>query len=116
MDEKFQADISSLFIQAQIRCLEAQLRALRTLVTSEVGSEARRPGRPPSGKSQVDIVFDILHAADSPLHIDAILKAAARKHKTLDRESVVSALSKYINKQQRFVRTAPNTFAIRKEA
>jgi hypothetical protein len=28
---------------------------------------------------------------------------------------VVSALTKYVNKQQRFLRTAPNTFAIRKE-
>lgn len=116
MDEKFQAEISSLFIQTQIRCLEAQLRALRSLVSSEVVRQGRGPGRPPSGKSQVDIVFDILRNADSPLHIDEILKAAARKHKPLDRESVVSALSKYINKQQRFVRTAPNTFAIRKEA
>lgn len=115
MDEQFQAEVSSLFIRTQIRCLEAQLRALRSLVHSEGAPSSRGPGRPPSGKSQVDIVFDILRSAESPLHIDDILKAAARKHKTLDRESVVSALSKYINKQQRFVRTAPNTFALRKE-
>lgn len=115
MDDKIQAEISSLFIQAQIRCLEAQLRALRSLVTVSGAPESPRRGRPPSGKSQVDIVFDILRTADSALHIDEILKAAARKHKALDRESVVSALTKYVNKQQRFVRIAPNTFAIRKE-
>ncbi len=115
MDEKLQAEIRSLFIHAQIRCLEAQLRALRSLDPTSASSEQPRRGRPPSGMSQVDIVFEILRSADSPLHIDEILRAAARKHKPLDRESVVSALSKYIHKQRRFVRTAPNTFAIRKE-
>ncbi len=114
MDEKLQAEIRTLFIQAQVRCLEAQLRALRSLDPAGASEQPRR-GRPPSGTSQVDIVFDILRGADSPLHIDEILRAAARKHKPLDRESVVSALSKYIHKQRRFVRTAPNTFAIRKE-
>lgn len=115
MDDKIQAEIRSLFVQVQIRCLEAQLRALRSLTPSSASPEAPRRGRPPSGTSQVDTVFDILCTAGSPLHIDEILKAAARKHKQLGRESVVSALTKYVKKQQRFVRTAPNTFAIRKE-
>lgn len=115
MDEKLQAEITSIFIQAQIRCLEAQVRALRSLSpVSESGSLPRR-GRPPSGKSQVDIVFDILRSAGSPLHVDEILKIAARKGKRLDRESLVSAITKYVKRQQRFVRTAPNTFAIRAE-
>ena len=115
MDDQFQAEIRALFIQTQIRCLEAQLRALRSLDTTSTSADSPRRGRPPSGKSQVDVVFDILRNSDSPLHIDDILRAAARKHKTLDRESVVSAITKYVNKQQRFVRTAPNTFAIRKQ-
>ena len=114
MDEKVQSEVRSLFIEAQIRCLEAQLRAVRALGSSPSADTPRR-GRPPSGKSQVDIVYDILRASDSPLHIDEILKAAARKHKPLDRESIVSALTKYIKRQQRFIRTAPNTFAIREE-
>jgi hypothetical protein len=112
MDETLQAEILSLFIRAQIRCLEAQLRALRSLGSTSDDSSAPRRGRPPSGKSQVDIVFDILRTAGSPLHIDEILKLAARRRKNLDRESVVSAITKYINRHERFVRTAPNTFAI----
>lgn len=115
MDDQFQAEIRSLFIQTQIRCLEAQLRALRSLDPASAPADSPRRGRPPSGRSQVDVVYDILRSADSPLHIDDILRAAARKHKTLDRESVVSAITKYVQKQQRFVRTAPNTFAIRKQ-
>lgn len=112
MDETLQAEIRSLFIQAQIRCLEAQVRALRSLGAGADESSTPRRGRPPSGKSQVDIVFDILRTAGTPLHIDEILKLAARRRKPLDRESVVSAITKYINRHQRFVRTAPNTFAI----
>lgn len=112
MDETLQAEIRSLFIEAQIRCLEAQLRALRSLGSASDGSSTPRRGRPPSGRSQVDIVFEILRTAGSPLHIDEILKLAARKRRTLDRESVVSAITKYVNRHERFVRTAPNTFAI----
>lgn len=116
MDDKLQNEVLSLFVQAQIRCLEAQVRALRSMASSEAtASGVPRRGRPPSGKAQVDIVFDILRTAGSPLHIDEILKISSRKHKPLDRESVVSAISKYVQKQQRFVRTAPNTFALRKE-
>ena len=112
MDETLQAEILSLFIRVQIRCLEAQLRALKSLGSTSDDSSAPRRGRPPSGKSQVDIVFDILRTTGSPLHIDEILKLAARRRKNLDRESVVSAITKYINRHERFVRTAPNTFAI----
>ena len=112
MDETLQDEIRSLFIQAQIRCLDAQLRALKSLGSTSDDPSAPRRGRPPSGKSQVDIVFDILRTAGSPLHIDEILKLAARRRKRLDRESVVSAITKYVNRHERFVRTAPNTFAI----
>ena len=115
MDEKIQAEIRSLFIQTQIRCLEAQIRALRALGPNSGPDSQPRRGRPPSGKSQVDIVSDILRSADSALHIDEILKIAARKGNRLDRESVVSAITKYVKRQQRFLRTAPNTFAIRAE-
>jgi hypothetical protein len=104
--------LGQVFIQAQIRCLEAQLRALRSLGAVADESSTPRRGRPPSGRSQVDIVFDILRSAGTPLHIDEILKLAARRRKPLDRESVVSAITKYVNRHQRFVRTAPNTFAI----
>lgn len=115
MDDKIHAEIRSLFIQTQVRCLEAQLRAVRSLGAGSGDDPPPRRGRPPTGRSQVDIVFDIIRSSGSPLHIDQILKLAARRHKSLNRESVVSALTKYVNRHQRFVRTAPNTFAVLEE-
>ena len=63
--------------------------------------------------SHIDIVYDILRDARHPLHVSEILARVAQRHAlTLDRESVVSALAKRVARQDRFLRTAPNTFAV----
>jgi hypothetical protein len=90
----------------------AQLRALRALRRSE-----QRPALPPGAKrkSNMDIVYDILLAAQGPLHINDILQRAKRDfHRPLRRESLVSALTKKVLDQNTFARTAPNTFDLLK--
>jgi len=86
----------------------AQLRALRSL------RPGRRPFRSragPEGKSNVQIVYDILLKAGRPLHIQDILQQARQTHgRRLSRESLVSALTKKVLDQNTFTRTAPNTF------
>jgi hypothetical protein len=63
--------------------------------------------------SHIDIVYNILLDARHPLHVSEILARVAQRHGlTLDRESVVSALAKRVARQDRFLRTAPNTFAV----
>ena len=48
-----------------------------------------------------------------PLHITDILAGVQKRFGVeLDRESVVSAMSKRVARQDRFMRTAPNTFAL----
>ena len=99
--------------------LEAQLKAVRTArrpssPAPEAGvATGRRRGAPRSGTSQLDVVYDILRAARGPLHIGEIIRRAAAAGAVLDRESVVSALTKRIQRADRFRRTAPNTFALR---
>jgi len=86
----------------------AQLRALRALRRA-----AQRKTRPaaPKGKSNMDIVYDILSAAKGPLHINDIIQRAHKDHRRqLRRESLVSALTKKVLDQNTFTRTAPNTF------
>jgi hypothetical protein len=62
----------------------------------------------------LSIAFDILQEAGQPLHITEIIeKAQQRFARKLDRESLVSALTKRIARGDRFTRTAPNTFALR---
>ncbi len=63
--------------------------------------------------SQLDMTFDIL-SSSAPLHINDLLAAIKERFGTdVDRESLVSALSKRVARGDRFVRTAKNTFALR---
>ena len=91
----------------------AQLRAIRRLrLSRRVKSKAG--GRAESGRmSGMDMVTDILQREGRPLHITDILAAVQKRFGVeLDRESVVSAVSKRVARQDRLMRTAPNTFAL----
>lgn len=93
--------------------LDAQLRAVRRLRSGP-------PERPPTrrqGLSQVDMAYDILRKARAPLHISELLaRIQASFHVTVDRESLVSSLTKKIARGDRFTRTDKNTFSLRPEA
>jgi hypothetical protein len=91
---------------------EAQLRTIRKLRQPRTGKVATGEGET-KPMSHLDIVHDILQAARRPLHITEILELAAKRFNVdLDRESVVSALAKRVARKDRFLRTAPNTFAL----
>jgi hypothetical protein len=94
--------------------LEAQLRAIRRLRQGDADSP--KPTRV-KGRSQVDMAFDVLKKARSPLHVSELL---ARIHAvfgvTVDRESLVSSLTKKVARHDRFLRTDKNTFTLRPEA
>lgn len=93
--------------------LDAQLRAIRRLRSPE--SEKRSRGS--RSMSQVDMVYDILRAAGRPLHISEILSRVEKSFgQQLDRESVVSSLAKKVQRQDRFVRTDKNVFALKQGA
>ncbi len=88
--------------------LEAQLRAVRRLrrgpaVTDKPSKKTRM--------SQVDMAYDILRKARSPLHISELLDRIQTSFGVrVDRESLVSSLTKKVARGDRFVRTAANTF------
>ena len=95
--------------------LEAQLRAVRRLRSSPPGSQMPPISSGKSGKesmSQIDMAYDIL-SASQPLHINEILAAIRKRFKTeVDRESLVSAISKRVVRGDRFRRAGKNTFAL----
>jgi hypothetical protein len=94
--------------------LEAQLRAVRRLRQGEPASAEPRQHK---GLSQVDMAFDILKRTRSPLHVSQILeRIQAHFGATVDRESLVSSLSKKVARGDRFLRPEKNTFALRPEA
>ncbi|MBI3684277.1 MAG: hypothetical protein HY235_28210 [Acidobacteria bacterium] len=94
--------------------LEAQLRAVRRL---RHGDPSAAEPRRRKGLSQVDMAFDILKKARSPLHVSEILgRIQTRFGVTIDRESLVSSLTKKVARGDRFLRPEKNTFALRPEA
>ena len=92
---------------------KAQLDALRRLRRSAAQPIHAGGAKGQKSMSHVDMAYDILRSAHRPLHISEIINLVAKRHgTTLDRESIVSALSKRVARKDRFVRTAPNTFAL----
>ena len=93
--------------------LEAQLRAVRRL---REGSPDPAAPRPRASLSQVDMAFDILKKARAPLHVsESLARIHSTFHLTVDRESLVSSLTKKVARGDRFLRTGKNTFALRPE-
>lgn len=94
--------------------LDAQLRAVRRL---RRGPPEPARGRRRQGLSQVDMACDILKKAGTPLHISELLaRLRSTFHLTVDRESLVSSLTKKVARGDRFIRTGKNTFGLRREA
>ena len=93
--------------------LDAQLRAVRRLRKESPAARSATPFR----LSQVNMAYDILKKTRCPLHIsDLIDRIHSSFGLAVDRESLVSSLSKKIARGDRFIRTAKNTFALRKQS
>ena len=70
--------------------------------------------RPRKRTSNIEIVQNVLNSAGHPLHVADIIQMAQELFQVkLDRDSIVSALLKKIKAGQTFIRTAPNTFALK---
>ena len=107
-------DLRDLILDTVESCLDAQLRAVRRLRNPA----AREPkSHPRKSMSHVNMAFDILKKARSPLHIAVLLERIhAAFDVTVDRESLVSSLTKKVARGDRFLRTDKNTFGLRPEA
>jgi hypothetical protein len=70
--------------------------------------------KPDKRTSKIQIARNILHIAGRPLHVSEIIRLAQRDFQVaLDRDSIVSAILKKVNAGKSFIRTAPNTFALK---
>ncbi len=102
-------DIRDVILDTIEASLDAQLRAVRRMRQSASAEEPK-----PKGMSQVDMAYDILNRAAQPLHVSKIIDEIERVHGVrLDRESLVSALSKRVARDDRFARTGKNTFSLK---
>jgi hypothetical protein len=103
MDVKKWAKVQESLLRSQLRTIREFLR--------EGEMPERKPRR--KGKSQISIISDILLGAQKPLHVTEIIVRAREDFSVdLDRESIVSALTKKVKSGRMFKRVAPNTFAL----
>lgn len=104
-------DVREAVFSAIEASLDAQLRAVRRLRLQSDEPKTQRTS--PKGMSQVTMAEDILRQAGNPLHANDIIEQIKKIHGVdVDRESLVSALSKRVQRGDRFVRSGPNQFAL----
>lgn len=103
MDVKEWAKLQESLLKSQLTIIREFLRR-----GEDPSFKARKKGR-----SQMSIIYDILHSSPAPLHVSEIIARAKDEfHVDLDRESVVSAMTKKVKSGRMFQRVAPNTFAL----
>jgi hypothetical protein len=107
-------DLKDLILSTIETSLQAQLQAVRRLRRGD--ETPSRTGRK-RGRSQVDMAYDILSHSRSPLHISELIDRIETAFGVRpDRESLVSALTKKVRRNDRFTRPASNTFTLREKA
>lgn len=90
--------------------LSEQLKVIRRFLREKDGERSIKA----RGMSKISIVQDILQSAEHPLHISEIIRRAKEDHHvTIDRESIVSSLTKKVIRGDTFVRVGPNTFGLK---
>ena len=102
-------DLKDTILSVFEASLDAQLRAVKRL---RQGHQQGSPA-PRKSMSQVDMAYDILKRARSPLHVSDIIERIQQAFGvSVDRESLVSSLTKKVARNDRFTRTEKNTFGL----
>ena len=95
------------YLQFQKEITESKLKIINRF------QKAVQP-KPKKRTSKIEIAKNVLRIAGRPLHVSEIIQLAKRDFQvTLDRDSIVSAILKKVNAGKSFIRTAPNTFALK---
>lgn len=97
------------YIEFKKEILQSQLKVIRRY-QQQIPQTKKQLKR----TSKLDLVEDILLSAGQPLHVSKIIEIAKNDYGvSFQRDSIVSALIKKIQAGDRFVRVAPNTFALK---
>ena len=95
------------FLEYEKEVAEFKLKTINRLQKGVIAKQRKRT-------SKSATVEHVLRIAGRPLHISEIIQIANRDFNVqLERDSIVSMLIKKIKAGQMFIRTAPNTFALK---
>ena len=100
-------DQFELYLQYQKELAASKLKVIE---------QFQKEGRTKSIKrtSKIEIARNVLNGAGKPLHVTEIVQLAKKTYDVLlDRDSIVSAILKKVKAGKTFIRTAPNTFALK---
>ncbi len=96
-----------LYLQYQKDVAESKLKIIESYRKKGALSDKKRT-------SKINITHRVLKEAGMPLHISEIIDRAKSSYNLeLDRDSIVSAILKKVKAGKDFIRTAPNTFAVK---
>jgi hypothetical protein len=105
---------TTAWAKLQEQLLSAQLGVIRSYIKNVEPSGAERRSAPGKSKSQISMIRDILMSTSTPLHVSELIRLVQDRYDmVLDRESMVSALTKKVRKGEIFVRTGPNTYGLK---
>ncbi len=100
-------DQFQLYLQYHKEVAQSKLKIIERFQKQGQSQEKKRT-------SNINIVQNVLNSAGHPLHVSDIIQMAEKHYQVkLNRDSIVSAVLKKINAGQTFIRTAPNTFALK---
>ncbi len=100
-------DPFELYLQFQKELTESKLKVIKQF---EKGGQTK----PRKRTSKIYISQNVLNAAGKPLHVTEIIRMAKKDYDVqLNRDSIVSAILKKVKSGKTFIRTAPNTFALK---
>ena len=109
MEEETKEAVKEVLLSTFEASLESQLRAVRKLRSEDI-HPSKRVKR---GRSQPSMAYDILIESGIPLHVNEIISRIERRFGVrIDRESLVSSLSKKVVRRERFFRAGKNTFGL----
>ena len=95
------------YLQYQKEVTQAKLKVVERF-------QQQGRSKPKKRTSNIEIVQNVLNNTGYPLHVSDIIQMAEQQYQIkLNRDSIVSAILKKINDGQTFIRTAPNTFALK---
>ena len=100
-------DQFELYLQYQKELAASKLKVIE---------QFQKEGRTKSIKrtSKIEIARNVLNDTGKPLHVTEIVQLAKKTYDVLlDRDSIVSAILKKVKAGKTFIRTAPNTFALK---
>lgn len=101
-------------LEAAFRAGLQEIKRVRALHEPEIAAKRPRGARKDGATSRTFNAIDVLTQSARPLHIHEILEALESRGLSATRDSLVSALTKQLLPTGPVVRTAPNTFTVKR--